>query len=301
MGRRCAVIAILFLTTPLILVSAALFHPETHVGVVLVDDCEVRYGVLAQDAFDHYGDYFDAQLLPVRVNASSVRVRNGSYLNSDIFIAGDAERLRREYDLDLVLFVTDHPIRNWDEDGYAVWGEADPKHGAALMTVAMAMTNTSGDDAFIQHTALHEVLHLYGYMHNQWDRSGIMQYATNRNRLDLSFYYEFQLPVRSIVYRWLIGSSFGTTAFVTNILFTAVLVPALVAAELALSRLYERRIAHRKQPRFILGVNFVVGATILTIFVGAFYQLAILAVFLIFPHHLESVYQKYVAQRTARS
>jgi predicted Zn-dependent protease len=221
-------IIILFLLTPILLMGMYLAHPEFEVGIVLVDNVDEVYGEVVKEGYEHYDDYFDARILPVRFTTENVRNNGPYFLNSDFFKHGDPSTLQKEYGVDIILFVTHHQINNWDEGGGGYCGEANPKTRSALMTVYDFMGGGYENDRVIKHIALHETFHVLGYTHNSQDRSGIMQYDSNIEVLDLVPFYEFQLPARAIGFWFLNDLQFGTARVIYQGIFALAMLPFMM-------------------------------------------------------------------------
>lgn len=274
MKRMAVLVLILFLLTPALWTGAFLFHPKVKVGVVMVDDCEVHHGITAMNGFDNYEDFFEATMIPERFNASNVRIQDGDYLNSDFFKLGEPEKLQKKYGVDVILFVTDHPIRNWDEEGMGVWGQANSVTGSALMTVLHFNKGTHENRMVIEHIALHEVFHLLGYTHNRFDHSGIMQYGTNPFSRKLCPMYELQLPIRVCVYKLGLGMSFPIATLLTTSFFALVLVPMYAATELLIFNYFNTRRGVKKPTRVLIFLG-ILESFIVVIMVGAIIWLVI--------------------------
>ena len=298
--RVLYIIFILFLLTPLCLIGTFIFHPKVEVGIVLVDQCEERFGITAAGAFDQYPEYFNANVLPVRFNASSVRVRDGYYLNSDFFRLGQVEELREQYNVDVILFVTDHRIQDWDRTLHSLWGEADTVTGSALITVYRWKENCTQHALRIQQFALHEVFHLIGYTHNDWDRSGIMQPVLMTDDMTLSPYYELQLPSRVLSYKSLLGQRFAAFCIINSMFFATLLLPALIAVELVFYTFFESRINHRRPAIIIAGLNLLIGYGLLILVNGAYYNLTFPVIFMAFMHHFHYTYHLLVDSKRCR-
>jgi len=297
MKRFTALVVFLVLLTPTLWLGAYFFHPKAKIGIVMVDDCEEHLGEIAVQAFDHYEDYFDAEILPERFDASDVRIKDMFYLNSDFFKLGDTSRLREQYDVDMILFVTDHIIKNWDEGGGGIWGEADPPTASALMTVAPWKNNLTSHTVTIEHVALHEIFHLLGYTHNRWDRTGLMQYALNLKTLDLCPYYGLQLPVRIITYRFGIGLDFKIGSLLVGMTWALVLMPTFLAIELMVHRFYKNLKGKRTSTKVLIPLSCLQAFVLLTTTVGAFYTLVFPLIFFLFFHHLYYVYYRFKDNR----
>ncbi|MEA3558209.1 MAG: hypothetical protein U9R75_03050, partial [Candidatus Thermoplasmatota archaeon] len=184
--------------TPVLLIGLWAAHPTMKVGIVLVDSIDSEYGDIVAEGFDHYDCYFDAEVLPIRFSTIDVTFLDGFYLISDFFRYGEPKELQKEYNVDIILYITGHQINNWDEGGGGFWGEADPETRSSVMTVIVFNSMSERDNRILHHIALHETFHLLGYTHNQQDRTGIMQYDTNIEVLDLVPFYQVQLPSRTV-------------------------------------------------------------------------------------------------------
>lgn len=285
-------IAALFILTPALWVGAYLFHSKSTVGVVLVDECRQEYGKIITDGFNqYYGNYFKARLLPARFYASDVKTKNGAYLNSDFFRFGKSKELKIKYDVDIILYCTDHHIKDWDKWGMGLWGQADTDSGSALMTVKYWMKDPQ-KDIKLQRMALHEVFHLYGYIHNKWDWSGIMQYAQNIGKIKLCRYYEAQLPIRSMVYKIGFGRPFHFATFITDLAFSLTLIPAFIAIALVLFHIFSN-LTKNKKPTYLLVILNVIQSLYLSIKLnGTWYLLAIPVALMVLFHTIQYGFQK---------
>jgi hypothetical protein len=290
MKRFIALIIALILLTPILWLGAYLAHPKAKIGIIMVDQCEEHLGEIAVEAFDHYGDYFEAEILPERFDASEVRIKDSAYLNSDFFKLGETSRLKKQYDVDMILFVTDHLIKNWDGNGAGIWGQANLQTGSALMTMAPWRNTLPNSSIIIKHVALHEIFHLLGYTHNRWNRNGIMQYAMNAHTLDLCPYYEIQLPVRIITYKLGIGLNFKIGSLLVGLTWALVLMPAFTAAELVIYKIYKKLEGKRTSSKVLIPLSCLQAFILSTTTVGAYYTLLFPLVFFLFFHHLYYAY-----------
>jgi len=288
----------LLLLTPVMWVGAILFHPKAKVGVVLVDDCRAEIGeVVAKGFAQHYGKYFHAEVLPQRFDAFKVRTKSGIYLNSDFFRMGNAAQLKRQSQVNIILFITAHPINDWDEGGGGgVWGQADTKTGSALMTVKYWMKLPHGH-LRMQVLGLHEVMHLLGYVHNPWDNSGIMQYAANIEAKRLCSFYEAQLPVRIMIYKWGFGHSFNTAVMITAFGFSFVLLPFFIAVELILVRIFSGHKESRDPTKLMIFSNIVLAVALSMWMNGAWYLLTVPLALMLFFHLVHYGYFYWVKNR----
>ncbi len=283
--KKVAFFVALFLSTPATLMMARVSHPQFDIGVVLVDECDEHFANVTIESYKEYDDYFEASLIPVRFNASEVRVKGGNYLNSDFFHLGRPGRLQDTYEVDIIIFLTDHHIENWDGNGRGILGEANPETSSALVSVASFANRTAYHDRVVRHIALHEAFHLLGYTHNHWTDEGIMVYARNTEVDRLNGYNEFQLPLHAWALRLAPGTSFLTIVFISNALFVLACLPFYAAAELGLFRLYKR--LHKvAPPRFLIAVGIAEAFIILMTYRESFVFLLVPLIFMVFFHQV---------------
>lgn len=290
MNKPWVFIVSIFMLTPVLWIGAYLFYPKAIVGVVLVDQCRTEYGEIVTQGFNrYYGDYFDAKILPVRFNAAKVKTKRKAFLNSDFFTLGRPAQLMKEYGLDIVLFLTDHPLR--DGDFMGLWGQADTRTGSVILTVKYWMNNPS-KDIKLQHLALHETFHLLGYPHNKWDLSGIMQYALNTEAVELCPYYRAQLPIRMLTFEQGFGHPFQYAVLLTALMFSMILLPAYIAVELTFLRIFSIRKSSIKPTKSMAYLNVLLAFLLSITLNGFWYHLMIPVALLAFIHSIHYIYLK---------
>lgn len=273
------------------MVSKAL-HPMLTVGVYLVDDCDASAANLAMEGLRNYDDYFLAQVLPVRFNSSTIRQKDGLYLTTDFFHSPETERMKDRFDVDLVLFITDHPINNWDGDKKAIWGEANTQSSSVIITTYYFATGTDSDKQMVRGIALHESFHLLGFSHNFYDRNGLMQYSTNYNSLKLPLYYELQLPVKAIAYGLLKGLPNFWVVMLSSALFALVLLPLFIALEILVYHYFKKKYGEpMRKSRWIVILNVVFAFALITVLHQSFYLLILPALLIINSHY--TYYRRY--------
>lgn len=289
--KNLVLFVILVLITPTVLLLAKASHPQFKIGIVLVDGCDEYYANLSITGYREYDDFFEAQLLPVRFNASEVRVKDNNYLNSDFFRKGQPETLAQAYHVDIIIFVTDHYIKNWDSNGLGVSGEADPETSSALVSVASYTNHTATNNRVIQHIAIHEVMHLLGYTHSRWSDDGLMLYARNTETIRLNGFNEFQLPLRAWTFMLTAGISFSQLVILSYAIFVLALLPSYYAFELTIFKAYRRLQAGRPPPRYIVWFGTIESFLVLMIFRESFYFLFVPMVFMLFFHQYDHMYE----------
>jgi hypothetical protein len=283
-------IVILILLTPLILIGMHVTHPDFRVGIVLVDNLDDYYGEVVREGYEHYDDYFNARVLPIRFTTEEVRNNGPYFLNSDFFRHGDPKKLQEEFHVDIILFVTHHQINNWDSGGGGYCGEANPKTRSALMTVYDFMGGGEENERVIKHIALHETFHVLGYTHNSQDRSGIMQYDTNVEVLDLVPFYEIQLPARAIGF-WLINDlQFGTARVIYQGIFALAMMPLMTGITISALRGYRLLLKNNDGLRGLIIIIPVLLFMILII-VESFRYLLILSSFVLMIPPFYHIYE----------
>lgn len=263
-------------------------HPQLDVGIVLVNGMDEDVGISLMDGLDKYGDHLDVKVLDHSFNDSEVRVKGGFKLISDHFKLLPLDQIRSENDVDIILIVTPEMIQDWDDqEGKGYWGKADPAYDAALITTYYWMTPTPQNQTVWAHLAVHEIMHLLGYTHNPWDTSGVMQYARNTDRTDLSPYYDFQLPARTSLFPVTSGTSFRFTVFMTSLEVALIMLPMAMAEELIVTR-FHKKMSGARLPKW-LGPLSIIGCFFLLFAVtGSFVVLIFTLMFSILIH---STYQ----------
>ena len=136
--KKSLIFLAIFLILPTLINGSVIkFHSRVKVGLVLVDDMNMTFAVSAKEGFDHHGEYFNAKIIEdYRLNSSNIRVKNLYLLNGDFHNDTLSRELRRKYDVDVILYITDKLILNWDDPypkGY--WGQASLETSSAVMTL----------------------------------------------------------------------------------------------------------------------------------------------------------------------
>lgn len=204
--RKTLVLLAVFLVIPtLINIGVVKYHPKMDIGIILVDDCNITYAHLAKEGFEYHREYFRSKIITdYRFNSSGVKVQDNLSLTTDFFDEGRSEILTDKYEVDVILYVTDKRINNWeDRNGGAWWGQASVETRSAVMTVTSFMTGDTHDNERIRSIAVHEVGHLLGFIHPPVKQSGsnIMNYADPSRTLNFSSYHDFKLPFHLLTYK----------------------------------------------------------------------------------------------------
>jgi len=205
---------LLFLIVPtLVNFFVVSYHPKMRVGIVLVDDCNITYAEDAKDGFLYHDDYFSAKIIEdYRLNSSYIRVQDELLLTTDFFNKTRTKELCERYDTDVILYITDKRINNWDDPpGRAWWGQANLESSSAVMTIACFQNDTSYEVSRRRGTAVHEIGHLVGFLHPPKPQTlnDIMIYADPYATLNFSSYYDFTMPFHLTVYKLGHGYRFG--------------------------------------------------------------------------------------------
>lgn len=292
MKRLIAVLISLTLLPPIIWLGFDMLHPKAIVGVMLVDDCPAWAASTAMEGLEHYGEYFEGRILPETFNSSGVKREQNTTLNSDYFKLGKPGELKEKYDVDIILFVTKNAICNWDEDRGGIWGQADLKTGAALMSINAFNNDTALNRAFIQNVALHEVLHLLGYPHNVVDEADIMRYGGDPHAMDLSPLYELQLPVRVTLCNLWFGIEFKFVMLLANIIFSLLILPWFAVVGAAIHVIYGHTKRSRKPTRVLLALCLILSFFIISVNSGAFWVLGLPLLVMVFSYQIWYIYHR---------
>lgn len=213
--KKFLISLLLFLIVPTIVNFLVVsHHPKMRVGIVLVDDCNLSYAEDAKDGFQYHNDYFSAKIIEdYRLNSSYIRVKYELLLTTDFFNKTRTEELCEKYDTDVILYITDKRIHNWDDPGGgAWWGQANLESSSAVMTIACFQNDTSYEISRRKGTAVHEIGHLAGFIHPPKPQTldDIMIYADPYATLNFSSYYDFTMPFHLTVYKLGHGYRFGS-------------------------------------------------------------------------------------------
>ena len=213
--RKLLIYLLLLLIVPTIVnFMVVSHHPKMRVGLVLVDNCNVTYAEDAKYGFQYHDDYFSAKIIEdYRLNSSYIRVQDELLLTTDFFNKTRTKELCERYDTDVILYITDKRINNWDDPpGRAWWGQASLETSSAVMTIA-CFSNESDPYEFWRRrgTAVHEIGHLAGFIHPPEPQTldDIMIYADPYATLNFSSYYDFTMPFHLTVYKLGHGYRFG--------------------------------------------------------------------------------------------
>jgi hypothetical protein len=254
------------------------------VGIVLVEGMDERIGHAIIEGFSEHEDHLEPLLLNYRFDDSQVRMSGNFKLVSDHFKYLDIDSIRDSYDVDIVLIVTTEMILDWDDSNKAYWGKAHTNESAALMTIHYWKGFTEENISRWQHIAVHEVLHLFGYTHNAWNRQGIMQYASNPTETGLVPYYDFQFPIRSALYPMTQGMSFRSVILVMNLAIAFFMLPIVFFWELMVTRVHKELTDRDRMPRWLGPLTITGGFFLLLAVTGSFIVIVFTLLFSILTH-----------------
>jgi len=280
--RKTLVLLAVFLVIPtLINIGVVKFHPKMDVGIVLVDDCNISYARLAKEGFEYHSNYFRSKIITdYRFNSSGVRVQNNLSLTTDFFDMSRSEILIDKYDVDVILYVTDKRINNWeDKNGGAWWGQASVETRSAVMTVTPFMSGESYENERIRSIAVHEVGHLLGFVHPPPGQSGsnIMNYADPTRNLNFTSYHDFKMPFHLLTYK--VGTGYrlgfgedGRTFNMTliKLLSDLFFLPYLIGISLVMIKFINIFVKQEKIHRAAVGITAGTGFLVYVIMVHSF-------------------------------
>jgi hypothetical protein len=201
------------------------------------------------------------------------------------------------YHVDILLFVTDHPLRDWGGNGLMQTGRADLATGSAMLNVVcddVSMADPEG----IKCVALHETFHLLGYRHST-SGTDVMNYG-DQPTPRLSRFCELQLPMRLFSYTLGFGSSLTFSSIVNGAFFSVVLLPWYMAIELLIFYAYWRRSGTRRISCAIMWTNIFLAFFILAAMSGVIYTLLLPPVFILFTHQVDHTYYAFAGKTSSR-
>ncbi len=275
-SKYMIIVIVLILSIPAIFILYSIQNKEKiDVGIVLANDDLVEVGEVTKTGLDDFHDIFSARIVDTRFNESTVRVRHGRYLTDDYFNKSFSKGIRDDYDVDIVVIITDKLINNWLGNGYAAWGQADTESGVAMFTISPVKYNMNFSENYIISTSRHEVLHLLGYHHPQDDRDCLMRYASTEK--ELCGEYEMVLPYHVALWRLGAGLEPGRATFVIRaaflLFFSPIFVVFIIIAQFLFKKFIYRREKIDNNP-LIYGI----GALYITLF------LAVAIIVPVYPH-----------------
>jgi predicted Zn-dependent protease len=229
-------------------------HGTMKVGIVLVDDCDEKFAVYAKEGLDRYDDYFATELLEYRLNASHIRIVSDVYMADEFNAPSNTKILRERFDVDYILFITDHPIGGELERLYSYWGKANTASNSAIMTVWFYMPTEEydwtekdwrgWDRQYTQAVAVHEVSHLLGYKHDIYDDKCVMMFGG----LDPTYcaHHEFELPYRTTLAPLGFEKDFHVASFIINSALALIFLPYIIAFAIVLHLIFTQHLYKRK-------------------------------------------------------
>lgn len=225
------------------------YHPELRVGIIGNNNVSQKYFNVIEEGFEtYYPDHFEVIILNDTYNLSNIRINESYYLNDDFFTEISTLKTNDKYDLDFTLIITKNKIKNWLDGGYGVWGQANSETNSALMTISYwdLVTNKKR----IQGVAIHEIFHLLGYVHNPFDKNGIMKYVAESGEFELESFYKPQLSYRTSLVRIFRNVNFYFLYMSMNILWALLFLPILLLIQEILFDMYKIN----KNKRFKLSI-----------------------------------------------
>ncbi len=263
-------------------------HPTFNVGIILTEEAPEYLADITLSGFEEsYTDYFKASLIDrrlsinnintsdstdsnyntvmknnVEVNAYHISTNTSYYLNSDFFKEIYNQNFTND-SYDYYLVITSLPIKDWDKGGYGVYGEANPEYSTTLSSTYYFMDKTNFSNNSIKQTGVHENLHMLGYLHNPFNKNGIMQYIPKSTTLNLISYYEVQLPIRAHVANLLGPIKFNKLAYITQSIWFLFVLPIILLIEMLLDFITQKITKKKRIPRIVSFGSIIFGSALL--------------------------------------
>jgi hypothetical protein len=238
-NRKFTVAIVLLVLIPTIMSGMVLaFHGKISVGIVLEEGVDPRFAEDASDGLLIHGDYFEPRILDERFNSSEVRTRGAFYLSKDFNDPEFSREVRQKHGVHVILVITDRRLRNWIDNPGVAWGEADTRSASAVMTVHAFEVKNRVNKIHIMHTAIHEVSHLLGYLHEKADMNCVMQYA--ENGLNYSFKHGFELPYRAAATPLALEKDTWASLFIIKAVITLIFIQYVMAVLLLFRMVFSR-------------------------------------------------------------
>jgi hypothetical protein len=267
LSRSLLILIMALLLVPTVFVIYSTHFPEViRVGVILAHDDLEEAGEIAKNGLNDFHGIFSASMLDTRFNEDEVRVQHGSYLTDDYLNKKFADGIRSDYDVDIVLIITDKLINNWLGNGLARWGQADTESGVALLTISPVYMNTNQTEDYIISVSRHEILHILGYHHPNDDRRCLMEYASLEK--ELCGEYEMVLPYHVALWRLGSGQEPARATFLIRATLLLFISPLFILAILMAQILFKRFI-YRKAQIHQNPLVYGIGALYITLILAA--------------------------------
>jgi predicted Zn-dependent protease len=251
-------------------------QPRLRIGIVLTSDDLFHDGKIAVDGLNDFENIFLAELLNVRFNESKVRIKNGIYLTDDYFDEKFIERTRKNYNVDIIMILTDKKINNWLSNGIA-----NTELATTLITAAQFLDNSTEHERYIKSTSIHEILHLLGYQHPTDDRDCVMKIAEPFED-DLNPEYKFELIYRGQFWQFGTGHDFVHACFLINLGILLILSPFFIVLIIIYYQLFKKHLYKFKKSSSIQLIMGIGGFAMNLLIISAFIQYFYLKIFLLF-------------------
>jgi len=229
-------------------------HGTVKVGIVLVDECEEKFALYAKEGLDRYDDYYETEILDYRLNASQISIVADFYMADEFNAPSHSKNIRERYDVDYVLFITDHPIGGMEERLYSFWGKANTESNSAIMTVWFYIPTDENDwterdwkgwdRQYTQAVALHEVSHLLGYKHDIYDDECVMMFGGQNTTY--CAHHEFELPYRTALAPLGFEKDFHAASFIINSALALIFLPYIMTFAIILHLFFSRKVYKNK-------------------------------------------------------
>jgi hypothetical protein len=241
------------------------FPAKVSVGIVLVDDCDVFYAEVAEEGFARYDEFFTTEILDTRLDSTGLRKKGSRYLTIDLNNRTRDMNLRESYEVDVILVITNYPVRNWINNPYVVSGEAEPATGSCVASVFGHEWDSEFNRNFIKHITLHEVSHLLGFRH-----CPDFDCAMHRSKYGTEFCPEhrFELPYRAALYSLGIGVSFNMATFIITSVLTLFFLPFFILYALMIKAIFSKYL-HWNPESSILSLGVVISLSYFIIIISS--------------------------------
>jgi len=259
-------------------------HPKARIGFIAVDGTDEDTLVSIIDGFSLYDDFLDVKIIPESLNLTGIRQKGGNFLVSDFHRLADDLDIRRSYDVDLLVIITERRIQNWDEDGNSRFAYSSHENSSMIMTISFWNLDYSENVTISQRVALRHTFHLLGYPDNSWDEDCIMSGDDGGGSLSLSPYYRVQLPIRLYMFRGMLGQGRFIMNSVTYGAFVALISPFVLASEFTITAIYKRIFGMRRNS-FLFYINIAISLIIIFITNGTFLVFTIPPMIMLFTHN----------------
>ena len=290
----------------IILHSIIILAPEkSKIGIVLTGGAEDDVGSIAMEGVEKYSRYFDLTILDYELDTSnfSTSYEYPYHLGTEIISAlltkdfnnpEITRQIRSQYDIDMVVFVTNHPVANWVDNPYVSWGEADTESMSCVFSVYGYEDGSEYSNEHIRFIALHEVGHLLGYGHEKEEFDCVMRYAGFNS--EFCEKHALELPYRNYLWRMGDGMYFSNAVLIIQFSIALTFLPVMISLAIGIHWAFDKSKYQIKPNIYVINAGicasmfllmiseYIIWTVLPAILFGIIFQVILMVIWAAFLH-----------------